>query len=332
VVSVVIPLYNKERHIARATRSVLNQTCPDFDLIVVDDGSTDGGAKVVEALDDPRIRLVGQPNAGVSAARNRGVAEAHTDLVAFLDADDEWYPDYLETVVSLRSKYPDCAAWGTSYEHMTPQGPRRPSSGSIVFRDGSTGGGILDYFAGRRGFCMSSVCFLRSVLMSVGRFAEGLARGEDIDVFVRIALRFDIALFPQPKAIYHLEAANRVEVENCIWVGVPPYFQSLVTFLEEKDNCTKEQRGAMIDYVMGHHQSALVFNVLAGHRGNARRILADFKRIGRYGYRQAAWELLSHLPAKSALRLHQFHVTLTRGKRERVPTFRYLYPTGSAPR
>ena len=91
-ISVVIPLYNKVKYIRRALDSVLNQTSADLEVIVVDDGSTDGGGHVVLRQHDGRVRLIRQGNKGVSVARNRGVSEARADLIAFLDADDEWLP------------------------------------------------------------------------------------------------------------------------------------------------------------------------------------------------------------------------------------------------
>ena len=90
MISVVIPLYNKEKYIKRAIESVLNQTFQKFEIIVVNDGSTDKSAEIVQNIKDPRIRLINQKNAGVSAARNRGIQEAKYEYIAFLDADDFW--------------------------------------------------------------------------------------------------------------------------------------------------------------------------------------------------------------------------------------------------
>ena len=105
-VSVVIPLFNQAAYIDRSIASVLAQEREPEQVVVVDDGSTDDGAARVEALDDPRIKLVRQANTGVSAARNRGIGESSHEMVAFLDADDEWLPGHLQSLVELAGKYP----------------------------------------------------------------------------------------------------------------------------------------------------------------------------------------------------------------------------------
>ena len=106
-ISIVIPLFNKEAYIRRSIDLGFAQTFADFEVIVVDDGSTDDSADIVRRYSDPRIRLIRQENAGVSAARNRGIAAATTPFVALLDADDEWRPGFLEKVSHALSCYPD---------------------------------------------------------------------------------------------------------------------------------------------------------------------------------------------------------------------------------
>ena len=110
MISVVIPLYNKEKSIAQTLECVLNQTYKDFEVIVVDDGSKDNSAAIVAQFTDTRIHLIRQENGGVSAARNRGIEEAQGKYVAFLDADDVWLTDHLESLVNLIRQYSQCRA------------------------------------------------------------------------------------------------------------------------------------------------------------------------------------------------------------------------------
>jgi hypothetical protein len=120
-VSVIVPLYNKAPFIERTLHSIFAQTHRDYELIVVDDGSTDGGAEVVGRCPDSRLRLLRQDNAGPGAARNRGLAEARGEYVAFLDADDEWTPRFLETGLALLDRHgPDVAAVSSGYYFHPP--------------------------------------------------------------------------------------------------------------------------------------------------------------------------------------------------------------------
>jgi glycosyltransferase involved in cell wall biosynthesis len=115
-VSVVIPLYNKRATIGRAIRSVLAQTETGFEIVVVDDGSTDGSAEVAREIADPRLRVVRQENAGPGAARNRGARETLSPLLAFLDADDEWRPDFLAEGVKMLGEHPEAGAYVCGYD------------------------------------------------------------------------------------------------------------------------------------------------------------------------------------------------------------------------
>jgi glycosyltransferase involved in cell wall biosynthesis len=215
--SVVIPLYNKERHIARAIQSVLNQSYGDFELVVVDDGSTDGGAHVVEAISDPRIRLVHEENAGASAARNRGIAESRADLIALLDADDEWLPDHLETLRRLSAEYPNCGIYAMAYEVVDARGSRKVHGVFDGIPKSPWEGIIPSYFRSATDaypVWTSAVAIPRRIFDSVGLFPVGVPRGEDVDMWCRIALKYPICYSTQVGAVYHKEADNRACVLN----------------------------------------------------------------------------------------------------------------------
>jgi glycosyltransferase involved in cell wall biosynthesis len=210
-VSVVIPLYNKVRHIRRAVESVLAQTFSDFELLVIDDGSTDGSAEAVRAITDRRIRLIVQSNAGECAARNRGIREAACELVAFLDADDEWLPGFLATVMDLRSRYPEAGMYATAYCFC--EGEKTWSPAYLQCGADPQGGLLEDYFRAALGpspVTSSSVMIPRHVFKEAGLFPVGVRRGGDVYTWVGIALRYPVAWSPATGAVYHLSADNRV--------------------------------------------------------------------------------------------------------------------------
>ena len=111
--SVLIPLYNKEKYIKKTLDSILNQTFSNFEIIIINDGSTDKSCEIIESIKDDRIRLIHKKNGGVSSARNRGIGEAKGEFIAFLDADDEWLPNKLEKQYILHKKNPKLI-WSSS--------------------------------------------------------------------------------------------------------------------------------------------------------------------------------------------------------------------------
>ncbi len=119
-VSVIIPLYNRGEYIARAIDSVLQQTFQNFEIIVVDGHSTDSGPSVVMSIDDSRIVFFEQEGKGLALARNQGVNRARTDFIAFLDADDEWSPSHLASLIRLRENYPNAGIYATTYKRIEP--------------------------------------------------------------------------------------------------------------------------------------------------------------------------------------------------------------------
>ena len=123
-VSVVIPLFNKGPHIARAINSVLGQTLKDFEIIVMDGNSRDEGPEIVKNYPDPRIHFSVQRGSGVSVARNQGVEQSQSDFITFLDADDEWMPNHLETLFRLKQKFPAAGMYATAYQTCFRSGKR----------------------------------------------------------------------------------------------------------------------------------------------------------------------------------------------------------------
>ncbi len=210
MISIIIPLYNKEASIATALRGVLAQTYQDFEVVVVNDGSTDGGAAVVEQFDDPRIRLIRQANGGVSAARNRGIAEARGEHVAFLDADDEWMPEFLEEIAALIAAYPESKARATNYI-FNSNGVKSPTLlRKIPFTEER--GVMTNYFevasCSHPPVCSICVCIDRDLLQEIGGFPVSIKSGEDLLTWARIAVRTQWAYSMKPLAQYNFDQVS----------------------------------------------------------------------------------------------------------------------------
>jgi hypothetical protein len=187
-VSVVVPLYNKAPYVEATLRSVQAQSLADLEIVVVDDGSTDGGATLVEKLDEPRIRLIRQANAGAAAARNAGIAAARGRWIAFLDADDLWLPDKLAQQLHLLEAHPD-VAWASGAHIRVIAGRHAKSSQGIPRTHFAAEGVIEDALASVGGaIWTSTVMVRRDVLHDMGGFDPALRLGEDTDLWVRLAV------------------------------------------------------------------------------------------------------------------------------------------------
>lgn len=223
MISVVIPLYNKEKQIAHTLQSVFKQTFQDFEVVVVDDGSTDSSVAEVEKFSDSRIRLIHQKNAGVAAARNRGIEEAKGDLIAFLDADDEWKPEYLATQYHLSQKYPDCNVFACNYEFRNIEGKVTPT---IIRKLPFTGeDGILsNYFevasCSHPPLWTSSIVVKKQAIQAIGGFPVGIRSGEDLLTWARLAVNGQIAYSKKVEAIYDLG-------EGYVLTNLPPRRQDI---------------------------------------------------------------------------------------------------------
>lgn len=211
LVSVVIPAYNAEKWVGCAIDSVLCQSYPRVELIVVNDGSSDGTERVCKSYGD-KVRYIYQSNAGAAAARNTGIQNARGELVAFLDADDEYLPEMVATLAGALEKYPQCVAASGAIRHdFGGKITRKPSPG-LVLRNGNECG-VIDFF---RTYCLCdcvsavSVMVRKRVLDAVGGFVVGLKMGEDREMWSRIAGQGPWAYADREVAIYHQCPASSV--------------------------------------------------------------------------------------------------------------------------
>ncbi len=210
--SVIIPLYNKEGSIRATLQSVRAQTFTDFELIVVDDGSTDDSFAVASKVKDERIRLIHKENGGVSSARNVGIKASQYPYVALLDGDDYWAPTFLEEQLALIEEFPEASLWGVNYAFVKGDKcePCRQGMGD-GFR-----GYVKGYFSSSHNdlFCSSSVVARKDVFEKVGFFDERIASSEDLDMWYRIILHYPVVYYDKVLAYYNQNAENRVAYDT----------------------------------------------------------------------------------------------------------------------
>lgn len=258
LVSIVMPLYNKRPYLSRAIESVRAQTCSEWELIIVDDGSTDGSTEEIP-LNDDRIRLVRQDNAGPAAARNRGIGLTEGDLVTFIDADDYYYPDKLEAEVTLllRKKLAD---WMMS--------PHERESGSLVTRkyirdcdgkDISERPTVFDQAFRQLSVTswgqIHGLCIRRSMLMDLGGFREEMRFLEVNEFLVRCALRYpDVVIYNAPLFRMMDVPGSASTITDNIREGIRLLGESFHQLARQfPDNAAKlalHSRGRLMSYVL----------------------------------------------------------------------------------
>jgi glycosyltransferase involved in cell wall biosynthesis len=235
--SIIIPVYNKEKYLNRTLNAVLKQTFQDYEVILIDDGSTDGSVAVIKPfLQDKRISLIHQKNAGVSAARNRGIEMASYNYIAFLDADDLWHPQYLEEHSNAWRKFPDVFIIGSRYqrikenEHVDLQ-PKEPVEASA----------IENYFLNASRdllFWTSSLSIKKEVFEKIGFFNTQYAAGEDIDIWIKVMFYFKGAFISGTFSFY-LDSEN--QFDNAF--NLPAFDRHLVKYaLEDYKNLINQDK------------------------------------------------------------------------------------------
>ncbi|MGB3605774.1 MAG: glycosyltransferase [Psychroserpens sp.] len=201
--SVVISVYNKELFISKTLNSVLNQTFKDFEVIIINDGSTDQSLDILNAFEDQRITIISQENAGASQARNTGMAVAKGVFIALLDGDDLWEPLFLESIHELTKKHPSYSVFGAAIAHKHEQKITPVPYSFEHFKDER----ILDYFkASKRHTILSgsSTIFRKDILKKTGNFDTTIASGQDTDLWIRIGLNYPI-VFLNTVLVYYVQ-------------------------------------------------------------------------------------------------------------------------------
>ncbi|CAD0226082.1 glycosyltransferase [Planktothrix agardhii 1806] len=234
VISVIIPVYNGEKTIRETVISVLNQTFSDFELIIINDGSTDSTLDVVSTIYDSRLKVFSYPNGNLSASRNRGISHANGEYIAFIDADDLWTPDKLEAQYKALQDHPETAV-AYSWTNCIDESSQFLRCGSHKTVNGDAYPNLLVVNILESG---SNPLICRKALEKVGEFDSSLTPAEDWDMWLRLAKHYPFITVPKPQILYRqssqslsanvlkLEAGSKQVIEQA-FSQAPDSLQSL---------------------------------------------------------------------------------------------------------
>lgn len=299
-VSVVIPLYNKERHIERTLGSISSQTWKDYEVIVIDDGSTDNSCKVamkyIKDHHNERIKLIRQSNAGLPAARNAGIKRAGGDIIAFLDADDAWTSSFLEIIMRLKHHHPEAGLYATAFKFCGEDGSLRDID--LVAVPSSPWEGLLpNYFRsaalGDQLVCSSAVAIPKKVFDEIGGFAPWSpgSHDEDLEMWCRIALRYPMAYSTEIGAIYYRNADNR------ICRSIPEDLVMFKTAHEalKSNKVPEDMIRDLKEYIVKHQLLLAEQNYLCGNSHIARKLLSECRTFN-FLSKKLWWSFWTRLP------------------------------------
>lgn len=220
--SIVVPLYNKAYSVERCINSILSQTNQNFEIIIVNDGSTDNSIDIVNQnytteISTGTIKIIDQVNQGVSITRNEGVKASTAQFVCFLDADDEWLPDFLETMAKLIQDYPMASLYTLAYYKQIGKGDLIKSKRGL---SNNHRGYVNDFFkASAKGNVVhtSTSCVLKSKFNELGGFPAGIVAGEDLYLWIQFALNNKVACEESFLSIVHIQKdSSRVARRNSV--------------------------------------------------------------------------------------------------------------------
>lgn len=273
--SVVIPLYNKEHFIEKTLQSVLRQTFHDYEIIVVDDGSSDNSLNIVRKVKSEKLKIITQVNQGVSVARNTGIDNASGTYIAFLDADDEWNENYLETIDDLTTLYPQSDIYVTAYAvHM--------GNGKINYStQKSPSKGCLDsyWLTLEKGYDFvwtSATTIRKEALLNAGGFKSGEKIGQDLDMWARVARNNPKVAYSSKVCVNYNRAAEHNARARVKIAWADAFLHDLEEEMENQEHSNAELEAIQCKY--DKKMTVYIFTcILAGEKARAEKALKSWK-------------------------------------------------------
>lgn len=225
--TVVVPLYNKENFVEDTLKSILSQTFTDYEVLIIDDCSTDNSLEVIAPYRSAQIQLIShQKNSGLSASRNTGIRNANADWITFLDADDRWEPTILEAFAEMIAAFPQEKIFGTNYQEVYAKGEIRQPQNDTA--DLAPGGIYLieDFFRRNRQqglFIHSGICFHKNVYEKAGDYDEQINFAEDLDFNIRALSHFNLVYKNSRLVNYTMQSENQLTNSSLLGKTVPDY-------------------------------------------------------------------------------------------------------------
>lgn len=286
-VSVIIPVYNAEKYIKRTIDSVLNQTYNDFEIIVIDDGSTDNSKKILDEYKD-KVRYFYQNNSGVSSARNNAIKLSSGKYIALLDQDDLWYPQKLEIQINYLKEHPDTALLYSDCNYIDENDninfrlfEKNKSYQGNVFKEL-----IIDNF-----IPIPTVLIKKEVLEKVGLFLENYTFAEEHELYIRIAKDHKIGYIDEPLAGYRVHDSNlSKQIDRSIKEDISVKEDVLAKYASEIEPYKNEVLKKLAEY---HYHLGIIYRS-AGHNKKARESFKISIKISLFSLKQIIFLFLSY--------------------------------------
>lgn len=223
--SVIIPLYNKEKYIEKALKSILKQTFTDYEVLIINDCSTDKSAEIASTFLSEKVQLIHhEKNSGLAASRNTGIKKARANYVTFLDADDVWKPHFLEKIFQLIETFSEARIFATNYEEIWDQTVKKPHNGSENLPEHFTG--YVDFFKInlKQGiYNHGSVCVHKQVYEKVGFYNENIQLSQDLDFNIRANYQYKLAYDNSVQMSYFMQTDNQLTRSSIVNKTIPNY-------------------------------------------------------------------------------------------------------------